>query len=282
MRILIAGCGYVGVRLAECLHRDGHTVFGLRRSPPDHAGPFSWIRGDLTRPDSFSLPEVDALVLAAGLRRDTEEQYQRLFAEGYRTLLEKALASHQSLHRVVMVSTTGVFAEQDGGWVDETSDVDDSRIPGRYFLDAEKTVQQAPCTSVVVRLSGIYGPERIRLIREVREGHARRYPAPPHYLNHLHADDAAGSIRHVLILKNPAPLYIASDTEPADRNEVLQWISDQLDMDPLPEAAHSDERPSRRSGNKRCRSNLLTDSGYRFSYPTFREGYASLIRMPSA
>jgi nucleoside-diphosphate-sugar epimerase len=279
MRILIAGCGYVGLRLAEKLHGAGHVVFGLRRNPPEVSPFLTWIRGDLTRPQSLFVPEnLDVVVLAAGLRRDTDERYQRLFVDGYRDLLRYFKENHRPIKRVVLVSTTGVFAEQDGNWVDESSPVNSESSPGRFYLEAEELIQQSGWKSVVIRLAGIYGPERFRLITEVREGHARRFPPPPHYLNHLHADDAAGAIAHLAVIPDPESLYVASDREPADRNDVLTWIGEQVGISPIPESAPESSRPARRSGNKRCRSDRLLASGYVFVHPTFRSGYKLLIK----
>ena len=276
MRILIAGCGYVGLRLADRLNGLGHQVFGLRRNPEGPLPFLIWCRGDLTSTEPLLLPErIDAVVLAAGLRRDADERYQALFVDGYARLLETL--RHTSLKRLVMVSTTGVFAEADGAWVTEASPVDSSRSPSRYYLDAEQQVLDARCSSVVVRLSGIYGPERFRLIREVREGRAVICPPPAHYLNHLHADDAAGAIAHLVTLADPEPLYIASDREPADRNTVLQWIADELGAGELPLDPRPEARPGRRSGNKRCDASRLLASGYTFAFPTFREGYRDLM-----
>lgn len=276
MRILIAGCGYVGLRLAERLNGLGHQVFGLRRNPEGVVPSLIWCRGDLTSRDPILLPErLDAVVLAAGLRRDTEDRYQALLVDGYGRLLESI--RHSSVHRVVMLSTTGVFAETNGGWVTESSPVDESRSPSRYYLAAEEQVLASRFSSVVVRLSGMYGPERIRLIREVREGRAACFPPPVHYLNHLHADDAAGAIAHLTLLPEPSSLYIVSDREPADRNDVLQWISSELGRGELPLAKQIEERPERRSGNKQCDATRLIESGYSFLFPTYREGYRDLL-----
>lgn len=276
MRILIAGCGYVGLRVAERLNGLGHQVFGLRRNPEGVVPSLIWCRGDLTSTDPLLLPEgLDAVVLAAGLRRDTDDRYQALFVDGYARLLETL--RHRSLKRLVLVSTTGVFAETEGGWVTESSPVDISRSPSRYYIAAEEQVLASRFSSVVVRLSGIYGPDRFRLIRDVRDGRAVRIPPPIHYLNHLHADDAAGAIAHLALLPDAASLYIASDREPADRNVVLQWISTELGKGEIPLAAPPAALPARRSGNKRCDASRLVKSGYVFSFPTFREGYRDLI-----
>lgn len=278
MRILIAGCGYVGIRLAGQLVRAGHQVIALRRHPPSSDDGFTWMRGDLIRPESISLPEeVDTLVLAAGLKRDATEKYEELFLHGYPGLINR-IKAQPALRRIIMVSTTGVFAEQHGDWVDEQSPTGSSSTSSHYYAQAEKLVQASGVEAIVARLSGIYGPDRIRLIREVAEGRAVCYPQPPHYLNHLHADDAAGALAHLVQLEHPANLYIVSDNEPADRNDVLHWLANRLQQPDPAMAGSTSERPARRSGNKRCSNQRLRAAGYHFHYPTYREGYESLLR----
>ncbi|HMP90491.1 MAG TPA: NAD-dependent epimerase/dehydratase family protein [Kiritimatiellia bacterium] len=277
MRILIVGCGYVGVRLAHRLMSDGHTVYGLRRNPPPDNSQINWISHDLNNPDYNAMPEADAMVLAAGLRRDTDDQYQRLFVDGYSRLLNFTVQNRPQVNRIVMISTTGVFAESNGGWVDEQSPVDHKRSPARFYLEAEQIVLNLPKSTSIVRLAGIYGPGRIRLIKEVAERMARLHPPPPHYLNHLHVDDAAGAIAHALLHSQPAPIYVASDPNPTDRNEVLSWIAHTLKMESIPAAAENTLPPPRRSGNKRCLPRKLLLEGYKFAFHSYRDGYAGLL-----
>lgn len=278
MHILIAGCGYVGERLAGLLLTSGHAVTGLRRTPPERNSGPEWIAADLgnLHPISLARP-VDAVVLAAGLRRDTDDQYRRLLVKGYGDLLESLRRENHPVQRVIMVSTTGVLAEEQGGWVDESSPVSDDRTPGRFYLEAERMVSACGWPATVARLSGIFGPGRIRLIREVREHRARLHPPPVHYLNHIHADDAAGALAHLVTLPAAENLYLVTDTEPADRNEVLAWIAERLGAPRPPEAEAGEGAPARRSGNKRCRSTRLVNSGYQFRHPTYREGYEALL-----
>jgi len=277
MNILIAGCGYVGTRLAQILIKKDHLVHALRRTPSAHTDRgIHWITGDICQPKQIQTPAaIEVLILAAGLRRDAEARYQQLFSRGYPELIRQMQSTHP-IKRVLMVSTTGVFAETDGGWVDEKSPVDHELMPGRYYLQAEKYAINCGTRGVVARLSGIYGPDRVRLIREVRDGEALTYPPPPHYLNQIHADDAAGALAHLVDLPEPESLYIVSDREPSDRNDVIRWLAARLGK-PVPAQGTNESRPARRAGNKRCASHRLAASGYTFRYPSFREGYAALL-----
>jgi nucleoside-diphosphate-sugar epimerase len=129
--------------------------------------------------------------------------------------------------------------------------------------------------AVVLRLGGIYGPGRDRLIREVAEGRALR-PAEPLFTHRIHRDDAAGAIAHLLALERPEPVYLGVDSEPADLGAVYAWISARLGL-PEPAIAPIPGEGRLARGSKRCSNARLVASGYRFAYPTFREGYGELI-----
>jgi len=146
-----------------------------------------------------------------------------------------------------------------------------SGFAGRTLLQAEAAFLAAPWESVVVRLGGIYGPGRTRLLEQVAHGEAT-IPTRPTFTNRIHRDDAAGILAHLLHLPRPDPVYLGVDTDPAERGEVLRWLADRLGVPSPPTVPE----PSTR-GNKRASSARLIRSGYRFMYPTYREGYAALI-----
>jgi nucleoside-diphosphate-sugar epimerase len=179
------------------------------------------------------------------------------------------------VRRFVFVSSTGVYAQQDGSWVDEDTPAEPREFSDRALLDGERAVLGGPLPATVLRLGGIYGPGRTRLIESVRRGEARVRPGL--YTNRIHRDDAAGALAHLLALAEPAPVYLGVDDEPAAEADVLNWIADRLGL-PRPPASRAvpHDRLEHR-GNKRCRNARLRGSGYGFRYPTFREGYASLM-----
>jgi hypothetical protein len=100
--------------------------------------------------------------------------------------------------------------------------------------------------------------------------------APSRYINLIHREDCAGALMHVLLLERPESLYLAVDSQPAERSEVVRWIAKEAKLpDPLvqPRAASAAT-----GAGKRCRNSLLLRSGYCFEYPTYREGFGPLIR----
>lgn len=273
MRILIAGCGYVGRALGARLAAAGAEVWGLRRSAvADAQGGIRPIAADLTDPSAlFDLPgDLDAVVYAASAGGSTPEAYEAAYLRGLDNLLGVVTP-----RRLIFVSSTAVYGDRQGAWTDEESPTAPDHFSGRILLEAERIALCGPWPAVVLRLGGIYGPGRERLIREVAEGRATR-PAEPLFTNRIHRDDAAGAIAHLLALDRPEAVYLGVDSEPVDLGAIYAWIAARLGRpEPEPASAHGEGRPTR--GSKRCSNARLLASGYRFAFPTFREGYGELV-----
>jgi len=199
----------------------------------------------------------------------TPEAYEAAYLSGLRNLLAVVAPG-----RLVFVSSTAVYGDRQGAWTDEETQPKPDHFSGRILFEAEKIALGSAVPAVVLRLGGIYGPGRDRLIREVAEGRATR-PAEPLFTNRIHRDDAAGAIAHLLALERPEPIYLGVDSEPADLGAVYAWIAARL---ALPEPARASTPEGRLArGSKRCSNARLVASGYRFAYPTFREGYGEMI-----
>lgn len=280
MRILIAGCGYVGSELARQLLAAGHTVFGLRRNTAQLPPGVEPIPADLVVPGSLAVvpKALDYVFYTASASGYSESAYRAAYVSGLRNLLG-ALYRQTELKRIIYTSSTGVYAQDDGSWLDESSPTPSDRFSARALLEGELAVRDARIPGTVARFSGIYGPGRTRLIDSVAEGSARLEPGPDRYLNHIHRDDCAGVLVHLMNLKKPEDLYLATDNEPRTRNDLLCWIAQQLGKPepPMAEPVEGEARPSERGGNRRYRNTRLKDSGYAFKYPTYREGYGALI-----
>ena len=277
-RVLIAGCGYVGTALGLELSAEGHEVWGLRRGAAGLPPPLVPIEADLTHAGVLGQAlegRFDQVVYAASSDGRDERAYRDAYERGPQNLLA-ALAAPPS--RLVFVSSTGVYAQSDGEWVDETSETSPTENSGRCLLAGEGVVRASGVDAVVVRFGGIYGPGRTRLMEKVRAGEARVPSHGPRWSNRIHRDDCAGVIRHLLELERPDPLYLGVDHEPADLAEVQRWLAAELGA-PEPTVGGEDDAMSsrRRRSNKRCDSSRLRASGYRFRYPTFREGYRALL-----
>lgn len=268
MRVLIAGCGYVGSELAGRLAGEGHEVWGLRRSPGELPAGVAGVAGDVTDPSTLDLPrDLDALVYAVSPGRHDEAAYRAAYVDG----LDHVLAAvGGSVPRLVFVSSTAVYGQTDGSVVDEASPTEPRAFSGRILLESEARARAAGGT--VLRLAGIYGPGRTRLIDEVRAGTAT-YPPGDVHTNRIHRDDCAGALAHLLGLDAPADVYLGVDDDPAPRGEVLTWLAERLDAPPPREVAG--ERT--RGGDKRCSNARLRASGYDLRYPSYRDGYAAVL-----
>lgn len=258
-RVLIAGCGYVGSKLARRLRASGHDVFGLKRRPT-RIDDVEIIAADLNQPLESKLPDVDAAFFTAAPDSRDEAAYRSVYIDGLRHL-KGALADEA---RLVFTSSTAVYGQDDGAEVNETSPTRPTSFRGEVLLEAEAMAD------VSLRLGGIYGPGRARLLDRVRSGEASYRPG--RFLNLIHRDDACGALAHVMFLERPERTYIGVDEEPVESGVLYRWLADKENL-PVP-----GEEPEGRGLNKRCSSQRLRSSGYRFVYPTFRDGYGELLK----
>jgi len=272
-RLLIAGCGDVGIRLGRRLDPQQWLVHGLRRNPQALPANVQPVRADLLDPGS--LKEVaehwDAVVYQATPDERTPEAYRNAYVRGLENL-----SRHCATKRLVFVSSTGVFGQSQGEWVDERSATQPDAFSGQILLEAEALVSQLG--GLTVRFSGIYGPGRDFLIRSLQSGRAECRASPPQWTNRIHSEDCAGVLAHVLELNNPATVYCASDSRPAPRCDVLDWLAGQLDIPrPVRVAPDHDSRDADANQGKRVCNRQLLDSGFTFQYPDYITGYRELL-----
>jgi len=268
-RVLIAGCGYVGSALAARLVEDRCEVWGMRRNPDALPTGVHPLAADLGDPATLRAlpPELDTVFYTAAADGSSEDAYRASYVVGLGNLLG---ALPNAPRRIVFTSSTSVYGESDGGWVDEDSPTEPAGFAGRRMLEGEALVRAAG--GVVLRLGGIYGPGRTRYIDQVRAGNAE-CPAEATFTNRIHRDDCAGALRHLMLVPDPRPVYLGVDREPAEVCEVVGWLAERLGMEPPRRGAPG----GRTRGNKRCRSDRLVASGYDFIHPTYREGFAALL-----
>jgi nucleoside-diphosphate-sugar epimerase len=293
MTVLLAGCGDLGTEAGLRFAAAGHRVVGWRRSPDKLPAAIEGARADLTTPPLPPIPaDTTAVVVAVAADSPTEAAYRAAYVDGLSNVLDAldldrkrdGAASPSRLRRVLFVSSTAVYGDAGGGWVDERTTPEPGGFSGRIIREAEDLLRQrllgTGISPVVLRLGGIYGPGRTRLIDQVRSGTAATAPAEPRYTNRIHRDDAAAAIVHLCTMAaEPAPVYLGVDNDPAELGEVQRFLADELGL-PLPpsgvSAGSGGGEPSR-GGNKRCSNALLRSTGFEFAYPTFREGYRAIL-----
>lgn len=276
--ILIAGCGDVGGLLAQRLRDAGHRVAGLRRRAGLLPAGIEPLAADLGEPATLAAlreRHFDIVVVTSAAGRFDEDHYRRVYVEG----LANLFGVLRGEPHVLLSSSTAVYHQCHGEWVDEDSPTEPHGFSGRILLQAEALLREcAAHRATVLRFGGIYGPGRERLLREVAAGIgcARE---PVRYINRIHREDCAGILQFLvgLLLRGEAlaPLYLGVDSEPAPMWEVRHWIAAELGV-ALDDAAGG-AQGGRAPGSKRCSNRRLLEAGYALRYPDFRAGYAPLI-----
>jgi len=243
----------------------GHAA--APRSPVN----IQWLAGDVTRPDTLrqlpAAPTRVVIALSPGSRE--ESAYRAVFIDGLRNIVSRL--DRGSLRRLVFVSSSAVYGDHGGDWVDEATPPAPPGMNGAVLLQAEQWLLAQDLPSTVLRLSGLYGPGRLQLLERLRAGKARVPRDIPHWANRMHADDAAGAAAHLLMLPAVQPVYIGSDDTPLPIDVLYDYLADLLGC----------ERPAAGPapagvGSKKLRNARLRASGYELAWPDSRAGYAAL------
>jgi nucleoside-diphosphate-sugar epimerase len=275
--LLVIGCGDLGSAVAKHFAAADWQVWGVRRQPQPLPG-VTMLSADVTQSASLQsltplAPTLVLIVLAPGAY--TDDHYRKVYVEGLANCLHAL--NRSKLRRIIWVSSTSVFQQDDGQWLDESSTTLPTSFSGQRLREAEALLGAAGIAHTIVRFGGIYGRGRERLMRQLRAG-LRSPSTPPRYSNRIHRDDAIGILQFLLEqaaddmpLEN---LYLAVDTEPALIAEAERWLCAQIGID---YAALAEQSGELRGGNRRCSSKRLQELGYRFIYPTFREGLRTLL-----
>jgi nucleoside-diphosphate-sugar epimerase len=286
MRVLIVGCGYVGLPLGAELVKQGHEVFGLRRSAADElkAVGIAPLPADITRVESLAgLPrDFDWVVNCVASGGGGAGDYRELYLRGTRNLIEWLAAT--PLKKFVYTSSTGVYGQNDGELVTETSPTKPESETARVLVETEKVLlaatREKKFPAVILRVAGIYGPERGYLLKQYLRNEARIEGRGERILNMIHRDDLIGVSIVALQRGRAGEIYNAVDDEPVTQLNFFEWLSGTLGKD-LPPSASADEATSRRRGltNKKVSNQRLKlELGYQFKYPNFRKGYAAEIQ----
>ena len=271
-RILMAGCGDLGERVARLLLARGDEVYALRRHPPGGGDGIQWLAADLARADTLTaLPAgITRLVFLPAPDARQPEVYRAIFLDGLRNVL--GALDTVSLQRVLFVSSSAVYGEHADAWVDEDTSPAPLSFNGRILYEAELTLRDYPVDVIVLRLAGLYGPGRTQLIDRLRAGQASAPRQSRHWANRIHVDDAAAAIGHLLMLRDHEALYVGADDTPLP----LDVLYD--DLAALIGAPKAPDGPAPAGvGSKRLSNARLKASGFRFRWPDARKGYAALL-----
>lgn len=276
MTTVLAGCGDLGTEVGLRLVERGRRVHGLRRNAAVLPATFGSASVDLASGD-FELPEdTEAVVIATTPDERTPEGYRRGYVDTLAGVLDAVGRLPGAPRRILWVSSTAVYGVDDGSRVDEDSPSLATTGTAGVLAEAERLFRSRVPGGVILRLGGIYGPGRLRLIDRIRETH--RIATPWHWVNLIHRDDAAEAIIHLLFATGDlAPEYIGVDGRPALRRDIGRFVAERLGI----EATEADSETEQPTG-KRLRNERLVATGFTFAYPDYRAGYAALLEDPRA
>jgi len=291
MKCLIVGCGYVGLPLGTELARLGHEVFGLRRHPAEEALKTAGIHpliADITRPETLApLPrEFDWVVHCVAAGGDAEN-YRRIYLQGTRELVAWLAVSPPK--KFAYTSSTSVYGQTDGSQVKESSPAEPVAETARVLVETEQLLleafRQRQFPAVILRVAGIYGPDRGHWFKQFLKNEARMEGDGSRWLNMIHRDDVAGCLLAALKSGRAGEIYNAVDDEPVTQANFFQWLAATVGKYPPPAAPENPEENRKRGvTNKRVLNRRLKmELGYRFKYPNFRQGYnAEILRLERA
>ena len=289
MKCLIVGCGYLGLPLGAELIRLGHEVHGLRRNPASQteleAAGIRPLFADITRPDTLApLPrEFDWVVHCVAAGGDAAN-YRQIYLEGTRHLLDWLSLSPPK--KFLYTGSTSVYGQTDASQVKESSPTEPHADTAKILVETEKVLldafQQSKFPAIILRVAGIYGPERGHWFKQFMKNEARMEGNGARLLNMIHRDDLAGCIISALKSGRPGEIYNAVDDEPVSQKNFFEWLAATLGKYPPPSVPENPAEDHKRGVTNKRVSNrkLKMELGYQFKYPNFRKGYtAEILRL---
>jgi nucleoside-diphosphate-sugar epimerase len=284
MTNLIIGCGYLGRRVAGHWLDAGQSVAAVTRSPTRaeelkrHG--IQSVVADITRPETLeNLPDPQTVLFAVGYDVTSGLSRRDYYLHGLQAVL-KALSP--KIQRFILISSTSVYGQTEGQWVDENSPCLPKTENGLVCLEAEnvlKASQFGPC-AVILRLAGIYGPGRLlRRTKDLLAGHPIVAPKD-NFLNLIHVDDAAVIVADAAIHAKLPCTYIVADGHAVNYRDYITYLAKLLgESAPQflePSSCQSDQ--SRWSSNKRLsNSRMLSELCIQLKYPTYKEGLKAVF-----
>jgi len=296
---LIIGCGYLGRVVADLWLAAGDTVYATTRSA-QHADELSQsgikpVICDITRPASLTaLPEVSTVLMAVGFDRSSGKTIDEVYVQGLKNVLhalskpepDATTLSQTTPSRFIYISSTGVYAQDDGSWVDEQAACNPVRPGGKACLMAEKCIAESvfAAHSIILRLAGIYGPKRLPRLQDLKAGNP--LPAPSQgYLNLIHVADAAQIVNQVTCMqmdgRSSPQVYNVCDGSPVLRHEYYQEVARQADTPPpsFTEPPAGSPAAARAGSDKRIsNAKLVRELNPKLQYPSYREGIAAILK----
>jgi len=287
MAKLIFGCGYLGLRVARLWRAAGDKVYVVTRSTQRAetlaaAGLVPIVTG-VTAPSQVEIPqEVRTVLWAVGYSNVPGQSIHDVYVGGLANVLRVLPAN---IGHFIHISSTGVYGQVTGGEVDESSPCQPTREGGRACLAAEELLRASPLANktVILRLAGIYGPDRIPRSKDLLAGAPIDAPSDG-WLNLIHVDDAARIVLLAEHVVEPPKLYVVSDGQPVIRGDYYRELARLLGAPPPRFIQPPADSPvaARAASDKRINPRrLFAELSPALLYPSYREGLANVVHSSS-
>lgn len=256
---LVIGCGYLGSRVAALWKAQGKVVAALTRSREEHlrSRGIEPIRGDVLDAN-LTLPQVETVLYAVGLDRSAGKSFREVYVEGLRNVLNRLPRPE----RFIYVSSTSVYGQTGGEWVDEDSPTEPVEENGKIVLEAERLLRSILPDAIVLRFAGIYGPDRVLRRAALERGEPLLGDAEK-WLNLIHVEDGAKAVLAAEERAVSGGTFLVADGNPVRRREFYARAAELLNAPvaqfrPLPPEAPlpPHERANRRVSNRKLREEL--------------------------
>jgi nucleoside-diphosphate-sugar epimerase len=279
--VLILGCGFMGRVLATQWQQEGRTIWATTRSPERAAGFRSqgWspvVCDVLDRVSLRGLPEVPLAVHCVGFDRNSGHSLREVYVQGLTHVIDEWTRPGRNNPRFIHVSSTSVYGQRDGSWVDEEAPTEPEDESGRVVLEAERLLRARLPEALILRFAGLYGPSRLLrsaslLANEPLTGD------PDRWLNLIHVVDGATAIRAAAQRGRPGQVINICDDHPVRRRDFFSHLAEILGAPPptfVPGSSALVDRANRRVLNRRMHQEL----GVELHYPSYLTGAGSTER----
>ena len=276
LKVLIIGCGQLGFSIVNNADSDVFKLYGFSRSLRKSPASIEMHQVDILKTEAIDViklinPEI--IIYAVSADTQSIESYQDHYVVGLKKTYEAILKLDHFKH-LFFVSSTRVYGQKTTKILSELDIAEPSDYGGEALMEAETVARQLKDKATILRLSGIYGPNRKRMI-QLAQSNPGNWPATNNWSNRIHEEDAARFIvflmKRIMMNESIEPLYLVTDGVPTKQYDVLTWIRNRLQL-----TTDTIELPILESG-KQLQSVLLNQTGFVLKYPDFTYGYEAII-----
>ena len=276
LKVLIIGCGQLGFSIVNNADPDVFKLYGFSRSLRKSPASIEMHQVDILKTeaiDAIKLVNPEIIIYAVSADTQSIESYQDHYVLGLKKTYEAILELNHFKH-LFFVSSTRVYGQKTTKILSELDIAEPSDYGGEALMEAETVARQLKDKATILRLSGIYGPNRKRMI-QLAQSNPGNWPATNNWSNRIHEEDAARFIvflmKRIMMNESIEPLYLVTDGVPTKQYDVLTWIRNRLQL-----TTDTIELPILESG-KQLQSVLLNQTGFVLKYPDFTYGYEAII-----